>query len=206
MLVSIVFPIFASFKALEAYNSNKSNNFIPIPLAFKEIDQQNLLKIQKWFIYWIVFGIITFVELILFLNYLPFYYFSKCLFNIWLLIPFFNISKDQSKDWIQFTQSGSGLIYFTYLKPFLNKSTTRVKQLSFTAKLFKAYENTTTQKEDSLWDNSYVIVKSITNRFHADEKDTTVVEKETVERVVKSNDDGAEEFEEVKNVKKGWIW
>ncbi|GMM34793.1 hypothetical protein DASC09_021180 [Saccharomycopsis crataegensis] len=67
-VISILFPIYLSFKSLQANDSN-------------------LLK--SWLIYWIVFVAINFMETFFafVLNFIPFYPFLRLYFQLWLVLP-----------------------------------------------------------------------------------------------------------------------
>lgn len=93
-----------------------------------QILQKHLLTTQKWLIYWIVYATCSVIEKVLFLSYvIPLYYMLRLGFSVWLLSPMFwetTISEgqtfDQNKDWASFTENGAGLVYFKYLKPWLD--------------------------------------------------------------------------------------
>ncbi|KAK6204898.1 uncharacterized protein RJT21DRAFT_117370 [Scheffersomyces amazonensis] len=95
--------------------------------------QSTLITIHKWFIYWIVFGTIQLTESFLFFTWIiPFYSYLKLGFFIWLVVPMIKSSFDKRQrqllsgkdftlndDWIKFTESGAGFVFFTYIQPLL---------------------------------------------------------------------------------------
>ncbi|KAK6462127.1 hypothetical protein DFJ63DRAFT_318981 [Scheffersomyces coipomensis] len=173
-LISIVYPVIASYKAFDNYlelSKSIDNSTIkvagisiPLPLNFllttnssitttttttsgstttttsspdksesHESLQNTLVTIQKWLIYWIVFGTVQFAESFLFFKWIvPFYSTLKLAFSIWLILPMVKSSFEKRQqalttakdftitdDWIKFTQSGSGFIFFNYIQPVL---------------------------------------------------------------------------------------
>jgi receptor expression-enhancing protein 5/6 len=70
-LVGWVYPAYASFKAIES--PNKADD-------------------TQWLTYWAVFGFVNIVEFFsdLILYWIPFYYFLKTLFFLWLFLPTFH--------------------------------------------------------------------------------------------------------------------
>lgn len=165
---------------------------IPIGLLFNQNETINdqslqyyLITIQKWFIYWIVFASFQLIESIFFLKQIiPFYFFWKFLANIWLILPFikFNMINnsnniknfDQAKDWLEFTQSGLGQIYFIYLNPVFNDFMRYLNDWNWPYSnllSFYDYKNKPVGPDsDSMFENSYVVVKSLKNRFYGDDK------------------------------------
>lgn len=101
--------------------------------------QIHLISIQKWFIYWIVIAIISLLENILFLKYIiPGYSIFRLIFNIWLIIPMISIKQevdanstfDNTIEWKKFTSNGAGLLYFSYIKPFIEQHIDCIRKFS----------------------------------------------------------------------------
>lgn len=101
--------------------------------------QIHLISIQKWFIYWIVIAIISLLENILFLKYvIPGYSIFRLTFNIWLIIPMISIKQevdanstfDNTIEWKKFTSNGAGLLYFSYIKPFIEQHIDCIRKFS----------------------------------------------------------------------------
>lgn len=86
--IGFLYPGYASFKAIES--------------SKKDDDTQ-------WLIYWVVYGAFALVELgtDLFLFWIPFYWFFKCMFLIWCMVP---------QSW-----NGSNFVYHKAIRPFLMK-------------------------------------------------------------------------------------
>ncbi|RCK60809.1 hypothetical protein Cantr_08596 [Candida viswanathii] len=101
--------------------------------------QIHLISIQKWFIYWIVIAIVSLFENVLFLKYIvPGYSFLRLGFNIWLIVPMISIQKevdanstfDNTVEWKKFTSNGAGLIYFSYVKPWIEQHMETIRKYS----------------------------------------------------------------------------
>lgn len=168
--VSLVYPIVASYKSFETYfglsNNIASSNMniagfnVPINSLLKRATGESttsigheekllhyqLLTLQKWFIYWIVYASIQAVESILPLAYIiPGYSLLKLGFSIWLILPIatnFNFKFNQAQienrstadfdnEFIKFTQEGCGLIYFQYIRPWLDGELSILSKLPF---------------------------------------------------------------------------
>lgn len=162
-MVAIVYPVIASCRAFEDYtrvsNSIASQNLkiagFTVPLNYfyksegKDVSRINenderalqihLISIQKWFIYWIVIGVVSLFENVLFLKYIiPGYSLLRLGFNIWLIVPMISIQKDvdanstfdNTVEWRKFTSNGAGLIYFGYIKPWIEQHMETIKKYS----------------------------------------------------------------------------
>ncbi|KAK6457527.1 uncharacterized protein RJT20DRAFT_132988 [Scheffersomyces xylosifermentans] len=161
--------------------------------------QIHLITIQKWFIYWVVLATAQLVESVLFLKYLvPLYTVFKLAFSVWLIVPMvtsFNAQADTSKtfdttkDWVAFTRSGPGLLYFSYIQPWIEGNFDTLINLPLSipslfgiasklgsAAMFREKDNShidltgTNSADDSadyanMLDSSYVMVMNIKNRF-----------------------------------------
>jgi receptor expression-enhancing protein 5/6 len=92
-VITVVYPGFKSIKALET----------------KDDDEDDKL----WLTYWCVFGVFTLVDEFGFiiLNLIPFYFYIKLLFFLWLMAP-------QTK--------GATVVYSYILKPLLDKHKNRI--------------------------------------------------------------------------------
>lgn len=93
--------------------------------------QRHLLSMQKWMVYWIVFGTVHVAESLLFLGYIvPMYSFIKLLFSMWLVSPMVIVTDGNndgksgvaanSKNIALFLENGCGLCYFRFVKPWLD--------------------------------------------------------------------------------------
>ncbi|EAZ63342.2 hypothetical protein PICST_28236 [Scheffersomyces stipitis CBS 6054] len=224
-IVSTVYPVLASYRAIESYtkyvtivDSGKikvGGISVPFSLllkkegapsdAFNEAALQfHLLSIQKWFIYWIVLAVSQLVETLLFLKHLvPLYSVFKLLFTVWLVLPLFlsisasleaqaDASKtfDNTEDWINFTKSGAGLIYFSYIKPWIEGNFDNLENLNLnfssltslfglvsrfgSVAMLREADNSNadlsrgpeaTEYSNNVLDSSYVMVMNIRNRF-----------------------------------------
>jgi receptor expression-enhancing protein 5/6 len=78
----------------------------PAYMSFKAIDSANELEHTQWLTYWVVFSFVSIIESIFaFLtDFIPFYFFLKVGFFIWLYHPKF---------------LGAGLVYAQGIKPFV---------------------------------------------------------------------------------------
>lgn len=154
-LIATVYPVFASYRAFERYllsaaavtaaNINIGGFNVPLQALLKRASgdqsaaigheevllQLEVLALQKWFVYWIVYGLVEVAENVLFLKHLvPFYGFLRLLLLLWLVFPaavgLFKadtaeaLAADIPKDWDRFSQNGCGLIYYHFLKPWFD--------------------------------------------------------------------------------------
>ncbi|RIB07032.1 TB2/DP1/HVA22-related protein, partial [Gigaspora rosea] len=62
--------------------SNVVGYLYPAYASFKAIKANNTKRIMEWLIYWIVIALFSVIEL-------PFYYETKMIFMIWLILPQF---------------------------------------------------------------------------------------------------------------------
>mmetsp|Transcript_13753 Transcript_13753/g.25910 ORF Transcript_13753/g.25910 Transcript_13753/m.25910 type:complete len:172 (-) Transcript_13753:264-779(-) len=78
----------------------------PAYMSFKAIDSSNAAEHTQWLTYWVVFSFMTIVENIcgFITDFIPFYFFIKVAFFIWLYHPKF---------------MGAGLVYTEVIKPFV---------------------------------------------------------------------------------------
>jgi len=81
--VSFIYPAYASFKAIDSPDQNDDT---------------------QWLTYWVVFSFVTLMESILsfVIQWIPFYFFIKVAFFVWLYHPHF---------------LGAGLVYSQILRP-----------------------------------------------------------------------------------------
>jgi receptor expression-enhancing protein 5/6 len=81
-LVGYFYPAFESFKALE---------------TARGVDD------RKWLTYWVVFGLLTLIEHPLYsvLSMVPFYFFIKMLFLVWLYLPMTDGAQVIYEKWVQ---------------------------------------------------------------------------------------------------------
>lgn len=115
---------------------------IPLGTIFKKATSQDatveddtlnfrLLAVQMWFIYWIVHAAICVAENVLFLKNLPLYSLLRLGLSLWLIAPIVVSGArlkssqvlsfhDMQQEWIGFSSQGCGLLYFKYLKPFMD--------------------------------------------------------------------------------------
>ncbi|CCE78899.1 Piso0_000933 [Millerozyma farinosa CBS 7064] len=106
--------------------------------------QYAIVGIQKWLIYWLVFASINVTETILLVKHLlPFYSFSTFIFRMWLISPFFisGYTTDlqgaisvAEKELNEFSQRGCGLIFFSFLKPWLDGEVSMLEDLNLNEK------------------------------------------------------------------------
>ncbi|KAI3404687.2 hypothetical protein KGF56_002521 [Candida oxycetoniae] len=109
----------------------------------EKVLQLHLISIQKWFIYWIVLACFELVEsLFSVLVYLiPAYSVLRLGFNCWLVMPMISFGQrdsvgenaatfDNSVEWKKFTSNGAGLVFFSYIKPWMEKNIKIVNSLS----------------------------------------------------------------------------
>ncbi|KAI5955747.1 hypothetical protein KGF54_001249 [Candida jiufengensis] len=118
------------------YNSSNSINEND-----EKILQLQLINLQKWFIYWIIQGFLQFFEnFLFFITILPGYSLLKLIFNIWLILPMIskftrindlneNINFDQTIEWQNFTKTGSGFLFFNFLKPWIEKNIDLIRNI-----------------------------------------------------------------------------
>lgn len=86
--IGFIYPAYASIKAIES----------------KEKDDDT-----KWLTYWVVYSIFALVEFFtdIFLFWIPFYWFLKCAFLVWCMLPI--------------TSNGSVTIYYKFIRPYILK-------------------------------------------------------------------------------------
>lgn len=153
-LVSVIFPIFGSYKSVESYNkvanetalSNVNIGGFQVPMNAllrksgdstsgsgnsEENLQRHLISIQKWMIYWIVYASLNVVESLFLLRYIiPMYSLVRFGISVWLVSPMIigpvgdTVSSNniiaRKKEFEQFLQSGCGLCYYSFIKPWLD--------------------------------------------------------------------------------------
>jgi hypothetical protein len=264
----VVYPVIGSYHAFESYskvaNRIAATNFkvggisVPIGVLFKSQDistsddeqlQLHLIAIQKWFIYWIVFASLQLVESLLFLKYLvPFYFAIKVVVSMWLVFPMINgvrksdtsRSFDTTQDWLEFTNSGAGFVFFTYIKPIIEDGLTKVDLgpiknavetglgvfssnplvSNFILSRLKSSDASSSGTatlslpgQESVIENSYVIVKSLKNRFYGNGDSTKEVPIEEFDEVnVQDQVDSQKDITTETNPPshttkpKGWLW
>lgn len=181
--------------------------------------QALMVAIQKWFIYWIVFASVQLVETVLFLRYIiPLYSTLKLGFVGWLVLPMVAqggmklvateseqdslVSFDHTKDWISFTNSGAGLIYFQYIRPWIEghfESFNPSRIMGQVSDIVSNYGFGKTEAAATL-DSSFIMVKNLTTKlgYGAEEKQDT----EGFDLVESVDDTKATGVEP----KKGWLW
>ncbi|KAM9923109.1 hypothetical protein OXX59_005374 [Metschnikowia pulcherrima] len=100
-----------------------------------------LLSVQMWLIYWMVNAAVSAAESILFVRWLPFYSLMRSAFSLWLIAPIIVSSarlkssqvmsfNDVQREWATFSGQGCGLIYFKYLRPFLDENVGLLSRVS----------------------------------------------------------------------------
>lgn len=154
-LAATVYPVLKSYQAFERYlrsaaavtaaNVNIGGFNVPLqallkraagdqstPIGHEEVLLQlEVLALQKWFVYWIVYGLVEILECVLLLKYvMPFYGLLRLLLLLWLMFPAaMGLLKtdptvaqvaDIPKDWDRFSQNGCGLVYYQLLKPWFD--------------------------------------------------------------------------------------
>lgn len=101
-----------------------------------------LLSVQMWLIYWIVNAAVSTVENIFYLKWIPLYAPIRFIFSLWLIAPILVGSaklkstkaltfNDIQQEWAKFSGQGCGLIYFGYLRPFLDENVGLLNRISF---------------------------------------------------------------------------
>lgn len=110
-LVSVIFPIFGTYKSFESYNkvandiaaSNVSIGGFQVPInallrkssettndsgSSEQRLQRHLISMQKWMVYWIVYASLNTAESVLLLRYIvPMYSLIRLGVSIWLVAP-----------------------------------------------------------------------------------------------------------------------
>eukprot|EP00558_Chaetoceros_sp_UNC1202_P010056 CAMPEP_0197240808 /NCGR_PEP_ID=MMETSP1429-20130617/7006_1 /TAXON_ID=49237 /ORGANISM="Chaetoceros sp., Strain UNC1202" /LENGTH=168 /DNA_ID=CAMNT_0042700521 /DNA_START=101 /DNA_END=607 /DNA_ORIENTATION=- len=78
----------------------------PAYMSFKAIDSSNTTDHTQWLTYWVVFSFMSIIESVagFLTEFIPFYFFIKVAFFIWLYHPRF---------------TGAGLVYSQGIKPFV---------------------------------------------------------------------------------------
>ncbi|QFZ28391.1 putative receptor expression-enhancing protein [Clavispora lusitaniae] len=110
----------------------------------KEEDEltSHLMRLQMWLIYWMVNGCFGAAEACLCLKYVPLYSMLRLAFSIWLISPIVLsaarlggsgvVSKaDIQNRWIDFSSSGCGLIFFRFVKPFMDEHLSKFERVGF---------------------------------------------------------------------------
>ncbi|RLV92706.1 hypothetical protein JA1_003054 [Spathaspora sp. JA1] len=121
------------------HDNAKNNESTTVQKITPEMElQAHLISIQKWFIYWIVISVVTLFEKLLFLNLLPGYSIIKFGFGIWLIFPMISTFSqqveidsrfDNTKEWKTFTQTGAGLVFFKYIKPWIEHHRDKINEI-----------------------------------------------------------------------------
>ncbi|GEQ72168.1 hypothetical protein JCM33374_g5854 [Metschnikowia sp. JCM 33374] len=100
-----------------------------------------LLSVQMWLIYWMVNASVCAVENILLLKWLPLYSPLRCALSLWLIAPIIVSSSrlkssqvlsfnDVQQEWAVFSGQGCGLLYFQYLRPFIEENVGLLSRIS----------------------------------------------------------------------------
>lgn len=93
--------------------------------------QRHLISIQKWMVYWIVYASLSVVESVFLLRYIvPMYSLIRLGISVWLISPMIigpvgdttesNNIVARKKEFDVFLQSGCGLCYYRFIKPWLD--------------------------------------------------------------------------------------
>ncbi|CAN3370640.1 hypothetical protein DICA4_F31032 [Diutina catenulata] len=221
-VIGVVYPVVGSYRAYESYTRvakriaathfRVAGVTVPIGAIFTAKDasaddqqllQSELITMQKWFIYWIVYACVETGEAVFFLRQLvPFYDLFKLLLSAWLLVPMVakssevdsTTSFDETKQWAAFSENGAGLVYFGYIKPAISRGLDRVELPNTTQTVFSSFPGSSTAV-----DSSYVMVSSLRSRLMGSPpaepaEDESVVEVEAPETPV------------APAPKKGWLW
>ncbi|KAJ8144863.1 hypothetical protein OY671_002063 [Metschnikowia pulcherrima] len=135
LLIGSVYPIVASFKAYDSYSRlatktgsttfNVGGVSIPLGTILKkatnsdaeiEEDTMNyrLLSVQMWLIYWMVNAAVSAAEI------------SSARLKSSQVMSF----NDVQREWATFSGQGCGLIYFKYLRPFLDENVGLLSRVS----------------------------------------------------------------------------
>ena len=159
--MSVIFPIFGSYKSVESYNKvaneialsnvNIGGFLVPVNALLRksgdstegtengeESLQRHLISIQKWMVYWIVYASLSVVESVFLLRYIiPMYSLIRLGISVWLLSPMVigqvgnttgsNNIVARKKEFELFLQSGCGLCYYRFIKPWLDGEFNLVK-------------------------------------------------------------------------------
>lgn len=152
--MSVIFPVFGSYKSVESYNkvaneialSNVNIGGFQVPINAllrksgdstdgtengEESLQRHLISIQKWMVYWIVYASLSVVESVFLLRYIvPMYSLIRLGISVWLVSPMIigpvgnttgsNNIVARKKEFDLFLQSGCGLCYYRFIKPWLD--------------------------------------------------------------------------------------
>lgn len=84
--------IFIFLGIFDAFFTNFVGTLLPAYLSMKSIETQETDLEKQWITYWVLFSFLNLLDKLsgLFIFYLPFYYFIKYLFLVWLFLPNFN--------------------------------------------------------------------------------------------------------------------
>lgn len=93
--------------------------------------QRHLISIQKWMVYWIVYATLSVIESVFLLRYIvPMYSLIRLGISVWLVSPMIigsvgnptgsNNIVARKKEFDLFLQSGCGLCYYRFIKPWLD--------------------------------------------------------------------------------------
>lgn len=145
-MTSVYYPIYASFRSIENYESalkdaQQNPTIVGIPIqdflkrgseSSQSVPSSKLLQLhtqrmKKWLIYWVSYVSMLLVERLLLLKYLvPFYSLCKLSFCIWLIAPMLwlkdcktdeDLNKELSSSSEEsFRKTGCGLFYYNILK------------------------------------------------------------------------------------------
>ncbi|BFZ01552.1 hypothetical protein BsWGS_04590 [Bradybaena similaris] len=91
--IGFIYPAYASVKAIESHEKDDDT---------------------KWLTYWVVYSVFSLVEFFsdIFLFWIPFYPFLKCVFLVWCFLPI---------SW-----NGSHILYYRFIRPFILRHQDRI--------------------------------------------------------------------------------
>ncbi|CAG5136116.1 unnamed protein product [Candidula unifasciata] len=99
--IGFIYPAYASVKAIESHEKDDDT---------------------KWLTYWVVYSVFSLVEFFsdIFLFWIPFYWFLKCVFLVWCFLPV---------SW-----NGSHILYYRFIRPFILRHQDRIDSALHDAK------------------------------------------------------------------------